>query len=60
MKKKYEIVDFVTQEKELEGKNSELKATVSSLEAEINYFKRLWADMDRANKQRQQRVAVEV
>ena len=54
MKKKFEMVDFVSQEKKLEGKNAELKATVSSMEAEIDYLKRLWADMEQANRQRQQ------
>lgn len=61
MKKKYEMVDYVSQEKELEDRNSDLKATLSSMEAEINYLKHLWGDMERANQQRQQGVvAVEV
>ena len=52
MKKKNERGDFESQQKELEERNRELRSTVSGIEAEIRYLKRLWTEVQQAKTER--------
>lgn len=53
-KKKFEKIDYVAQQLELEEKNSELQATLNGLETEISYLTQLWSEVERAKRQRSQ------
>ena len=49
-KKKEEKVEFDTQQSQLEDRNEMLKDTLRGLEAEVNYLKHFWAEVQHAKK----------
>lgn len=49
-KKKEEKMEFESQQAELEQKNEALRDTLRSLEAEVNYLKRLWTEVQQAKR----------
>lgn len=51
-KKKEEKNEFDQQQMQLEEKNAELRSTLQGLEAEVNYLKRLWSEVEQAKRSR--------
>ena len=52
-KKKEEKVEFEVQQAELEEKNQRLRDTLRSLETEVSYLKRFWAEVQQAKRMQQ-------
>lgn len=49
-KKKEEKIEFEAQQLQLEERNEMLKDTLRGLEAEVNYLKHFWAEVQHAKK----------